>query len=191
MREITSEQGFGISVAQLPLKVSVSEGESALFFAIMATTSAMLARGGSVMGTLPQFFQNKTVEALNTALADPRRAFSSAAILTVSLIALFESTSGHAEQAAHIHQPALRKMTDARGGLIGLYHLDAHGRALVSFLVWCDRVISSQCGNALVFPDYSDESMEMTSWNDVWSRMQKHIPEQKNLEAPLENAMPP
>lgn len=165
--EIDADLNFAKSVCELPLQTAIAENEPALLYALMGTTAAMFARGGTPTEVPFQWFQSKAVEALNAALADSKRAISSATMLTVCLIALYESTRGAAQTASSVHQPALKRMVDARGGLETLFTNENSGPRLIKFLTWSDRVISSQSGNTVVFAEYSDESTVSTKWSGI------------------------
>ncbi|KAL1297640.1 hypothetical protein AAFC00_006197 [Neodothiora populina] len=190
IKEIHSDSEYQKAVCDLPLQLTVAEHEPALLFALMSTTSAMLERGGMTMEVAPRVFQRQTVKLLNDALENPKRVLSSATILAVTLIALAESTQGHAGSPVTLYQAPLRRMINARGGLEVIYHTDAYGPTLVQFLVWCDKVISSMTGNDLTFPDWTDESVRKTEWTGVWERMRNHLPHPTTVTTPAEEGLP-
>jgi hypothetical protein len=168
---------------QMPLRLAGAE--PSLFYALMATASIMMPPG-LINPAIPTFLQARTVKCLNEAFEDSNRAYSDAIILTVNMVALFESTSGHAEVAATLHQPMLRKMVDKRGGLKLLNAKDTLDSSnLVRFLAWTDRIIKCQTGNPLIFSDFEeDPSVAKTNWDDIWARMEKRV--EDNMPAPVE-----
>ncbi|CAD0111906.1 unnamed protein product [Aureobasidium uvarum] len=168
---------------QMPLRLAGSE--PCLFYSILATASIMMPPG-LISPTVPRWLQNRTVECLNQAFADPKRAYSDATILTLNMVALFESCSGHASTAASTHQPVLRRMVDERGGLTGLVKDENEdSKNLVRILAWTDRVIRCQTSNPLMFGDFrEEESLQKTDWEGIWARMERRVEE--NRPQPIE-----
>ncbi|KAG9726337.1 hypothetical protein KCU73_g12932, partial [Aureobasidium melanogenum] len=140
-----------IEFNQMPLRLAGSE--PCLFYSVLATAAIMMPPG-LVNPIIPRWLSARTVECTNQALSDPKRAYSDAAILTVNMVALFESCSGHGVAAA-THQPILRRMVDKRGGLTTIARKDNEdSKNLARFLAWADRVIRCQTGNPLMFEDF-------------------------------------
>ncbi|KAI4719918.1 hypothetical protein E4T48_03850 [Aureobasidium sp. EXF-10727] len=168
---------------QMPLRLAGSE--PCLFYSLLATASIMMPPG-LISRTIPRWLQNRTVECLNQAFADPKRAYSDATILTLNMVALFESCSGHASIAASTHQPVLRRMVDERGGLARIAKTDNEdSKNFVRFLAWTDRVIRCQTGNPLMFEDFrEEESVQKTDWEGIWARMERRVEE--NRPQPIE-----
>ncbi|KAG9843899.1 hypothetical protein KCU98_g7557, partial [Aureobasidium melanogenum] len=171
-----------IEFNQMPLRLAGSE--PCLFYSVLATAAIMMPPG-LVNPIIPRWLSACTVECINQALSDPKRAYSDAAILTVNMVALFESCSGHGIAAA-THQPILRRMVDERGGLTTIARIDNEdSKNLVRFLAWTDRVIRCQTGNPLMFEDFKEEeSVIKTDWNGIWARMERRVEE--NNPQPIE-----
>lgn len=175
-----------IEFNQMPLRLAGSE--PSLFYSLLATASVMLPPG-LIAPAIPKWLQNRTVTCLNEAFSDPKRAYSDATILTVNMVALFESITGHGQAAAAVHQPMLRKMVGKRGGLKELAgDDDLDTLNLARLLAWTDRVIRCQTGNALMFADYEeDPSVSKTNWDDIWKRMERRV--EQNVPAPVEEIL--
>lgn len=166
--------------ATTSLRTAISEESPALCYAMLASI-AVIGRPGTnhVTPLMAQWLRSKTVETLNAAIADPSSALKNSTLLAVSLIALYEATRGDPTVAAKVHQPALRQMVDARGGLRALLASNGRGMHVVRNLIWQDRIMHLRAGNALMFGDYVDESMAELRWdrtlerrsNDYWKSM--------------------
>lgn len=162
---------------QMPLRLAGSE--PCLFYSVLAAASIMMPPG-LINPTIPRWLQTRTVECINQAFSDPKRAYSDAAILTLNMVSMFESCSGHGDIAASTHQPVLRRMVDERGGLASIASKDEDSKHLVRFLAWSDRIIRCQSGNPLMFEDFKEEeSVTKTDWDGIWARMEKRVEESR------------
>ncbi|KAI5194565.1 hypothetical protein E4T39_08585 [Aureobasidium subglaciale] len=172
-----------IEFNQMPLRLAGSE--PSLFYSLLSTAAVMMPPG-LISPTIPTWLQTRTVECLNQAFTDPKRAYSDATILALNMVALFESTSGNAKVTARTHQPVLRRMVDERGGLGAIAARDSmDSRNFVRFLAWTDRVIKCQTGNPLIFEDFKEEpSVAKTNWEDIWARMERRV--EDNAPEPIE-----
>ncbi|KAI5249894.1 hypothetical protein E4T43_00646 [Aureobasidium subglaciale] len=172
-----------IEFNQMPLRLAGSE--PSLFYSLLSTAAVMMPPG-LISPTIPKWLQTRTVECLNQAFTDPKRAYSDATILALNMVALFESTSGNSKVTARTHQPVLRRMVDERGGLGAIAARDSmDSRNLVRFLAWTDRVIKCQTGNQLIFEDFKEEpSVAKTNWEDIWARMERRV--EDNAPEPIE-----
>ncbi|TIA06862.1 hypothetical protein D6C81_09719 [Aureobasidium pullulans] len=172
-----------IEFNSMPLRLAGSE--PSLFYALLSNAAIMMPPG-LISPAIPRWLQNRTVECMNKAFEDPKRAYSNATILSLNLVALFDSISGNAKLARKTHQPMLRKMVNQRGGLTAMVgKADVDSMNLVRFLAWTDRVIRCQTGNALMFEDFEeDASVTKTNWEDIWARMERRVEE--NEPEPIE-----
>lgn len=168
---------------QMPLRLAGSE--PCLFYSLLATAAVMMPPD-FILPTIPRWLQARTVECLNQAFSDPKRAYADATILTLNMVALFEALNGKAKTAASTHQPVLRRMVNERGGLAQLVTKDNEdSKHLVRFLAWTDRVINGQTGNPMMFEDFrEEESVVRTNWDGIWARMERRV--EVNKQQPIE-----
>ncbi|GAB7352724.1 hypothetical protein MBLNU459_g3078t1 [Dothideomycetes sp. NU459] len=152
--------------ATTSIRIAIAEESSALCYALLMATAAV---GRTATHRVTRFekewLEFKTVQTLNKSIADPATAFQNSTILAVSLVALYESSQGDASIASWIHQPALRRMVDMRGGLSALLPCNSNGMHVVRNLIWQDRIIHLRTGNPLMFGDYVDPSMAELEWD--------------------------
>lgn len=91
--------------------------DAACFYMGLLNASGPLVLEGRLREIDALWIRGQTVQAVNQALSDPRRALSRALVYTVSLIVAHEAFFGDVVAAVQIHKPAQRRMLDLTGGI--------------------------------------------------------------------------
>jgi hypothetical protein len=161
---------------RMTFELSIATTEPVAFYAAMGLAAAELpALHPLAPGNAPRLsliLQSKATEALNVAISDPKRACSNPVMLSVLFLIGQAFLCGQGEMARTLHLPALRRMTELRGGIRAIAEED-NGLMFARWLVWGDRMYAATCGAEAMFSDFEDASMDETDWARVWPRVRK------------------
>ncbi|KAG9851311.1 hypothetical protein KCU98_g3933, partial [Aureobasidium melanogenum] len=128
-----------------PMALSVQTNDPALFFAALAMSCVHLPETHEFSPQSNPFFfrwlSSKCVEFLNKSLSNPSRACSDGTLVAVTFISFCESMAGSHRIAATIHQPGLRQMVNARGGLDSIAKASAVGERVTKAISALDIVV--------------------------------------------------
>ncbi|KAI6869578.1 hypothetical protein KC323_g2633 [Hortaea werneckii] len=146
--------------------------DPALFYVRLLFACGDMIRLGVLRRETSWWCQARAIQAINEALADPKRATSDPLILAVGRIALHESMYGDKNAAHKMHRPAQAQMIRMRGGM---KNLEMPG--LVKRLMrWSDTVMAKQ-GNTQRFIE-DDDDRENFTMNQSVSVLERWVPEE-------------
>ncbi|USW47911.1 hypothetical protein Slin15195_G012300 [Septoria linicola] len=123
--------------------------EPVLFYTSLFLASGIPVAEGLFPVRAALWLRQKTVQAMQDALADPDRATSIPVILAVGRIALHEHIYGNRELAHTMHRPAQLRMINMRGGLANL----GLPTTTIQLIVWLDALMSAETDTTPYFAD--------------------------------------
>lgn len=123
---------------------------------------------------LSHFLEIKATEALNAAFSCPDRAISTPILSSILCLAGMAIHNGQTEKCVSHYLPALKRMTDMRGGIAKIANDGENGRILARRLACADRIFAPICRNEQIFPEYEDAVLEsVTDWTNILGRVQE------------------
>ncbi|KAH0042913.1 hypothetical protein KCU80_g2587, partial [Aureobasidium melanogenum] len=160
-----------------PMALSVQTNDPALFFAALAMSCVHLPETHEFSPQSNPFFfrwlSSKCVEFLNKSLSNPSRACSDGTLVAVTFISFCESMAGSHRIAATVHQPGLRQMVNARGGLDSIAKASAVGERVTKAISALDIVVASKFGCTPIFDDSYLLALQDVEMTDIVSRIKK------------------
>ncbi|KAG9699242.1 hypothetical protein KCU95_g1946, partial [Aureobasidium melanogenum] len=160
-----------------PMALSVQTNDPALFFAALAMSCVHLPESHEFSSQSNPFFfrwlSSKCVEFLNKSLSNPSRAYSDGTLVAVTFISFCESMAGSHRIAATVHQPGLRQMVNARGGLDSIAKASAVGERVTKAISALDIVVATKFGCTPIFDDSYLLTLQDVEVTDILSRIKK------------------
>lgn len=160
-----------------PMALSVQTNDPALFFAALAMSCVHLPETHEFSPQSNPFFfrwlSSKCVEFLNKSLSNPSRACSDGTLVAVTFISFCESMAGNHRLAATVHQPGLRQMVNARGGLDSIAKASAVGERVTKAISALDIVVASKFGSTPIFDDSYILALQDVEMTNIVSRIKK------------------
>ncbi|KAF1353432.1 hypothetical protein BDV97DRAFT_346538 [Delphinella strobiligena] len=160
-----------------PLEVCIESCEPAAFYSIMASAATALPVTHPLAPRntprLSHFLQTKAIEALNAAFSCSDRAVSTPILLSILCLAGIAIQNQETGKYVSHYLPALKRMTDMRGGIAKIANDGENGRILARRLASADRVFAPICGNEQFFPEYEDPVLESIDWTNIFGRVQE------------------
>ncbi|KAM3417426.1 hypothetical protein BST61_g5672 [Cercospora zeina] len=109
------------------------------------------------------WLRGKTIQAINEALNDPKRATSNALVVAMGQLALHEHIYGDRALAHKGHRLAQQKMIQLRGGIL---QCDLPSFTL-QVMIWYDKLMAAEAGNTAYFEYLPALMNQVHSYNDA------------------------